>query len=146
MEKAVKARILAKTRGVCATCGKGISKDTMTVDHYIPKSLGGHTRESNLFPMCKACNIAKADTIYEPDSKVYPYVLRRYIDNMCMEYEEYIKQSQINNKAESKNNDALEKELVQLRKEIAKINMGITKLNKYKGVEIEFNGTGKIHI
>ena len=41
MDKAVRTRILAKTRGVCATCGKGISKDNMTVDHYIPKSCGG---------------------------------------------------------------------------------------------------------
>ena len=116
MDKAVRTRILAKTRGVCATCGKGISKDNMTVDHYIPKSCGG------------------------PDSDVYPYVMRRYIDNMRMEYNTYIsKHSEYSKNDENIDSEQLLKELMLMRKEIQN-------LSNKKGVEIEFNGTGKISI
>lgn len=140
MDKAVRTRILAKTRGVCATCGKGISKDNMTVDHYIPKSCGGPDRETNLFPMCRSCNLAKADTIYKPDSDVYTYVMRRYIDNMRMEYNTYIsKHSEYSKNDENIDSEQLLKELMLMRKEIQN-------LSNKKGAEIEFNGTCKISI
>ena len=87
-------------------------------------------RETNLFPMCRSCNLAKADTIYKPDSDVYPYVMRRYIDNMRMEYNTY---------DENIDSEQLLKELMLMRKEIQN-------LSNKKGVEIEFNGTGKISI
>jgi len=41
-------------------------KVLMTVDHIIPKSLGGTRDISNLQPMCSKCNNKKADAIWLP--------------------------------------------------------------------------------
>lgn len=38
----------------------------MTVDHIIPKSLGGGNQLENLQPMCCKCNTAKGNKIYLP--------------------------------------------------------------------------------
>lgn len=43
-------------------CGRRLSFDEATVDHIMPKSLGGANAYSNLQIMCQPCNLAKGDT------------------------------------------------------------------------------------
>jgi hypothetical protein len=51
---------------VCYLCGKQITEnDDLTVDHKIPHSRGGKTKESNLAICCRACNDDKADMTVE---------------------------------------------------------------------------------
>lgn len=46
----------------CAICGCLIDKkDTITLDHHIPKSKGGDSGSNNLLPAHKICNEIKAD-------------------------------------------------------------------------------------
>lgn len=41
----------------CVACG---STEDMTVDHIVPRVLGGNSEVSNLQPMCRSCNSTKA--------------------------------------------------------------------------------------
>jgi hypothetical protein len=46
---------------VCHYCGKAITeKDELTVDHVIPLSKGGNSKNDNLVIACKACNREKS--------------------------------------------------------------------------------------
>lgn len=44
----------------CAYCGRGIKKNEFTVDHIIPKRLGGKDNIENLHPCCPPCNKMKS--------------------------------------------------------------------------------------
>ena len=44
----LKDRIMAKTGGVCAACGKHLERQKVTIDHYVPKYHGGTDDERNL--------------------------------------------------------------------------------------------------
>lgn len=46
--------------GACAYCRRHIGKRG-TVDHYMPRALGGSNHRANLRWCCIACNQAKAD-------------------------------------------------------------------------------------
>ena len=64
-----KARKLRKSRWwshiiatkPCYYCKKALSPETVTMDHVIPVSLGGHTSKGNVVPSCKTCNTLKKD-------------------------------------------------------------------------------------
>ena len=43
----------------CVGCGHWFSKSEITVDHRIPKRMGGTDHWSNLQPMCRSCNSSK---------------------------------------------------------------------------------------
>jgi len=43
----------------CYLCGKNLTKDNATVDHYMPKSKGGSGKKENLRIACKNCNVKK---------------------------------------------------------------------------------------
>lgn len=49
----------------CYYCGKPIFPSKLTVDHKIPRSLGGPTIPNNLAPTCKACNSRKGNMLEE---------------------------------------------------------------------------------
>lgn len=70
-------RILNKSGGICAHCGKELTLKTFTVDHYIPKSKGGSGSMVNLIPLCSKCNLEKDNKIYEP-LIAYPYINIKY--------------------------------------------------------------------
>jgi len=40
----------------CVYCG---SRENLTLDHVIPKTLGGRTDSTNLVPACGTCNLQK---------------------------------------------------------------------------------------
>ena len=49
-------RILNRDGRKCAECG---SKKELHIDHILPRSKGGDSRDSNLQVLCKACNLKK---------------------------------------------------------------------------------------
>lgn len=62
---AKKETIFNKLDGHCAYCGKNISLKKVTMDHVIPKSLGGSNTIDNLLPACKVCNSKKGSSSLE---------------------------------------------------------------------------------
>lgn len=84
-----RGEILSKTGSKCASCGADITLADMTIDHYIPSSKGGYTRDTNLYPLCKECNHNKGNDIFEPD-KVYRNLPDNYIYFLDKEYTEWL--------------------------------------------------------
>lgn len=46
----------------CSYCQRPLTLTTMTIDHYVPRALGGGDEESNLMVACFTCNVLKGDT------------------------------------------------------------------------------------
>lgn len=58
----IRQRLIAEHGMVCALCGKPIeSKDELTVDHIIPRAMGGATIYENCQLAHKTCNLRKGD-------------------------------------------------------------------------------------
>ena len=49
----------AKSDGCCFYCGVSLDEDSCTIDHIIPKILGGGNDFDNLAISCKSCNSSK---------------------------------------------------------------------------------------
>ena len=50
-------QIWRKSSGICAHCGRKVDAESdRTIDHVIPRSLGGTDDQRNLMPLCKTCN------------------------------------------------------------------------------------------
>ena len=61
-QKAAKKRTLAKRDGCqCAYCMKARSLKKLTLDHVVPRCLGGTSCNDNLKLACRACNQKKAN-------------------------------------------------------------------------------------
>lgn len=60
-----RALIQSKFGNRCAYCGEKLKYKNLTLDHIIPKSMGGTRTESNLYPACFRCNNKKADMSLE---------------------------------------------------------------------------------
>ncbi|WP_092325025.1 HNH endonuclease [Butyrivibrio sp. YAB3001] len=71
----IKRIVLGKTDGVCARCGKHISFEKATIEHFVPKYRGGADDERNLLPLCKNCNKQKGSRIVAVE-EYYPYLKR----------------------------------------------------------------------
>jgi len=56
-----KQNILARDRWKCQYCGTTISRNTMTLDHVVPRAKGGRSSWENVVAACEPCNWAKAD-------------------------------------------------------------------------------------
>lgn len=60
----LRATVLIRDNCLCRMCGASPAKDpavTLHVDHIVPWSKGGETREDNLQTLCSVCNIGKSD-------------------------------------------------------------------------------------
>lgn len=86
-----KQKILNKSHGVCASCGRPLDVTTMTVDHFIPLSKGGTNETANLVALCEDCNKKKRNFVVEPEGW-YPYLdgvflrkLSNIYDNYCLD-------------------------------------------------------------
>jgi 5-methylcytosine-specific restriction endonuclease McrA len=55
-----KKNILKRDTYTCQYCGRN-GGERMTIDHVIPKSLGGRTVWENVVSACRACNLKKAN-------------------------------------------------------------------------------------
>ena len=73
----VKRRILEKTGGVCAVCGRVLEQEKVTIEHYIPKYHGGTDDERNLLPLCKSCNKRKGSRMVLAQEH-YPFLQKNY--------------------------------------------------------------------
>ena len=73
MKQSKRKSIFKRDKHRCMKCG-GVSD--LTVDHIIPKALGGDNTNYNLQTLCLSCNRQKADTIgcYVNHKKVLRYV------------------------------------------------------------------------
>jgi hypothetical protein len=54
----------------CLYCG---SKDTLTLDHVVPRSRGGKNSWTNLVTCCMKCNVSKGDRLLEETDMVLKY-------------------------------------------------------------------------
>ena len=77
-------KIKALNANYCAYCG--ISGDTqkLSLDHIIPKKLGGEDSGENLLPVCRSCNSSKSskdliEWLLLTKKKLPLMVIRRYI-------------------------------------------------------------------
>lgn len=57
---AIRERLLDKTPW-CYYCSTGLTSETATIDHVIPKSKGGTDDSQNLVLACPECNERKAE-------------------------------------------------------------------------------------
>ena len=58
--KAVRTYLWERSGGRCFYCRAGFpNKESMTVDHYVPKSRGGKDERSNYRAACADCNQSK---------------------------------------------------------------------------------------
>ena len=55
-----------------------------TIDHFIPKIIGGTNDKRNLVPLCKECNKAKMGSQVDP-KEYYPYLPEEYVIQ-CTKY------------------------------------------------------------
>ena len=80
----IKRILLSKTYGVCARCGRTLSLEKTTIEHYVPKYRGGVDDERNLLPLCKKCNKQKGSRIVIAE-EYYPFLKSEY----CLEADKY---------------------------------------------------------
>jgi hypothetical protein len=60
-QKRVRLFVLDRDDWLCQYCGCEVDRNTGTVDHIVPASLGGLFEADNLRTACHACNQAKGD-------------------------------------------------------------------------------------
>lgn len=85
LSKTERRRIVwQKTGGICAHCGNTVYGNHQTIDHFIPKSLGGGFDMRNLVPLCRACNMQRHSNDIDP-AKFYSYAPKTVISD-CMTY------------------------------------------------------------
>jgi len=90
-KKQIKREIWKKTKGKCAHCGKMVNELDKSIDHFIPKSLGGDYDKRNLMPLCKSCNVNKGCCIVNP-FKYYKYAPKKIVWD-CIDYKMTLKRN-----------------------------------------------------
>lgn len=64
----IRQRLVAEHGMVCGLCGKPIeSESELTVDHIIPRAMGGSTTYENCQLAHKACNFRKGNKYIDPE-------------------------------------------------------------------------------
>jgi len=70
-----------ETNGRCVYCGQHTPPEFRTIEHVIPRALGGKLHISNLMPACQICNNHKPNevlpTLYCKDLLMFFYVLAK---------------------------------------------------------------------
>lgn len=56
-----RAALVRRDRATCQYCNKQLQPSMITIDHVLPKSLGGGTNFSNCVVCCKPCNSKKSN-------------------------------------------------------------------------------------
>ena len=71
--------IWSKSNNLCAHCGRRPQENEKTVDHVIPKILGGGNDPRNLMPLCRHCNASRAS------GEIIPETYYRYVASWALE-------------------------------------------------------------
>ncbi len=79
-----KAKIFARDSYKCFYCGYAGTNLDLTLDHIIPKSVGGDSSANNLITACKKCNSAKNDQSIEEFGFTVPKALLHSNINFAM--------------------------------------------------------------
>ena len=61
----LRAELMERDGWRCRYCGEVVTTDTATLDHLIPRSLGGPNTAENLATACLTCNSIKSGRTYE---------------------------------------------------------------------------------
>ncbi len=57
--------IFERDRWICQYCGEKVTKENITLDHFIPQSKGGKHTKENLKTCCFICNSIKSGKTYD---------------------------------------------------------------------------------
>jgi hypothetical protein len=57
--------LFERDRWICQYCGEKVSVENVTLDHFIPRHLGGSNKKENLRTACLLCNSIKSGKSYE---------------------------------------------------------------------------------
>jgi len=68
--------IFERDNWTCRYCGESVNRDTATLDHMVPVSLGGMGSPENLATACMMCNSTKSGRTYE---EAAPQILARVV-------------------------------------------------------------------
>ena len=63
--------LFLRDRFHCQYCMRQFSAENLTVDHVLPKSLGGRLRWKNVVAACLKCNLSKGASIVPPSKTPY---------------------------------------------------------------------------
>jgi 5-methylcytosine-specific restriction endonuclease McrA len=61
--RSIRSRILRRDQFICQYC----NQEATTVDHVIPRRLGGLDSDDNLVSSCRRCNLAKGGRFFARD-------------------------------------------------------------------------------
>jgi hypothetical protein len=79
--------LIKRDRKTCQYCGEVLISSQITIDHIIPRSLGGSTSFSNCVVCCKLCNSVKGNKIPEHAGMV---LLRKPMLPSFSDYNSYV--------------------------------------------------------
>jgi 5-methylcytosine-specific restriction endonuclease McrA len=65
-KRAKKAQLIDKFGLCCYWCRCGFTVDKLTLDHLMPRSLGGSNSLENLRLACRPCNSSRGNSLYPP--------------------------------------------------------------------------------
>lgn len=77
-----KKNILKRDAFTCQYCGRN-GGERMTIDHIVPKSLGGRTVWENVVSACRACNLKKGN---KRPSEIGMHLLRKPMRPLSVSY------------------------------------------------------------
>lgn len=78
VSKRTRYEVLRRDNHACRYCGAMAPDAKLTVDHVMPKALGGSDDPSNLVAACRDCNYGKASTM--PDDPLVADVSQRAVE------------------------------------------------------------------
>lgn len=64
-DQALRSGLMQRDNWRCRYCGEPVTTGTATLDHIVPRSLGGQNTPENLTTACLTCNAIKAGRTYE---------------------------------------------------------------------------------
>ncbi|MBI2866403.1 MAG: HNH endonuclease [Chloroflexi bacterium] len=76
ISKAMRQQIAQTYGKKCFSCGVDLKADEITIDHIVPRSLGGTGGQINLQVLCSACNNAKSSLLPETVVAVLHFPMR----------------------------------------------------------------------
>lgn len=66
LAKFTRKNLYLRDQNECQYCGNHFTSDKLTIDHVVPRSLGGGTSWDNCVAACKKCNSHKGSRLIKP--------------------------------------------------------------------------------